>query len=107
MYTSTGQSAMGTGRIVEKCQQSRSYQVESASGSALRRNGCDIRETAEKHVFLSTDDDRQRNFRETAADEHTQSSSSPRPITVEPPYRYLTAEPVDPPVTPASVEPVQ
>ena len=44
-------------------------QVESASGSVLRRNRRDIRETTEKHVFLSTDDDRQRNFRETAADD--------------------------------------
>ena len=93
------------GCIVEKCQQPRSYKVESASGSVLRRNHCDIRETAEKHVVLSTDDDRQRNFRETAADddEHAKSSSSPRPTTVEPPTRYLTAEPVEPSVTHASV----
>ena len=64
------------GRIVEQCQQPRSDKVKSASGSVLRRNRRDIRETAEKHVFLSTDDDRQRNFRETAAgdDEHEQSS---------------------------------
>ena len=59
-------------------------------------------------MFLSTDDDRKRNFRVTAADgdEHAQSSSSPRPTAVEPPTRYLTAEPVEPHVTPASVEPV-
>ena len=97
------------GRIVEKCLQPRSYKVESASGSVLRGNRRDIRETAEKHVFLSNDDDRQRNFRETAADddEHEQSCSSPRPTTVEPPTRSLTAEPVEPLVTPASVEPVQ
>ena len=38
--------------------------VDSASGSVLQRNRRDIRETAEKHLFLSTDDDRQRNFRE-------------------------------------------
>ena len=58
-------------------------------------------------MFLSTDADRQRNFRETAADddEHAQSSSIPRPTTVEPPTRYLTAEPEEPLVTPA--EPVQ
>ena len=67
-----------SGRIVKKCLQPRSYKVESASGSVLRRNRRDIRETAEKHVFLSNDDDRQRNFRETAADddEHKQPSSS-------------------------------
>ena len=60
-------------------------------------------------MFLSTDDDRQRNFRETAADddEYEQSTSSPRPTTVEPPTRYFTAEPVEPLVTHASVEPVQ
>ena len=54
-------------------------------------------------MFLST------NFRETAADddEHEQSSSTPRPTTVEPPTRSLTAEPVEPLVTPGSVEPVQ
>ena len=57
------------GRIVEQCQQPRSYKVESASGSVLRRNRRDIRETAEKQGFLSSDDDRQRNFRETAADD--------------------------------------
>ena len=56
------------GRIVEQCQQPRSYQVESASGSVLRRNRRDIRETDEKHVFLSSDDDRQRNSRDAAAD---------------------------------------
>ena len=97
------------GRIVEKCLQPRSYKVESARGSVLRRNRRDIRETAEKHVFLSNDDDRQRNFRDTAAvdDEHGQPSSYPRPTTVEPPTGSLTAEPVEPPVTPASVEPVQ
>ena len=54
------------GRIVEQYQQPRSYQVESASGSVLRRNQRDIRETDEKHVFLSSDDDRQRNSREAA-----------------------------------------
>ena len=97
------------GRIVEKCQQPRSYKVESATGSVLRRNWRNIRETADKHVFLSTDDDRQRHFREPAADdeEHEQSSSSPRPTTVEPPTRSLTAEPVELRVTPGSVEPVQ
>ena len=60
-------------------------------------------------MFLSTDDDRQRNFHDTAADdgEHAQSSSSLRPTTVEPLTRSLTAEPVEPPVTLASVEPVQ
>ena len=47
------------GRIAEKCQQPRSYKVESASGSVLQRNLRDIRE---KHVFLNTDDDRQRNY---------------------------------------------
>ena len=100
---------MGTGRIVEQCQQPRSYQVESASGIVLRRNRRDIRETAEKHVFLSSDDDRQRNSREAAADddEHEQPSSSQRPATVEPPTRSVTAEPVEPLVTPAPVEPVQ
>ena len=68
------------GRIVDKCQHPRSYKVEWAIGSVLRRNRPGIRETAEKHVFLSTDDDRQRNFRETAADddEHAHSSTSPR-----------------------------
>ena len=73
------------------------------------RNRRDIRETADKHVFRSTDDDRQRNFRETAADddEHEQSSANPRPATVEPPSRSLTAEPVEPLVTHAYVEPVQ
>ena len=97
------------GRIVEQCQQPRSYQVESASGSVLRRNRRDTRETSERHVFLSTDDDRQRNFRETAADhdDHELPSSSQRRATVEPPTRSLTAEPVEPLVTPASVEPVQ
>ena len=72
-------------------------------------NRRDIRETAEKHVFLSTDDDPQSNFREMAADddEHEKSRSSPRLTTVEPPTRSLTAEPVEPLVTPASVEPVQ
>ena len=55
-------------------------------------------------MFLSNDDDRQRNFRETAADdvEHEQPSSSPRPTTVEPPTGS-----VEPIVTPASVAPVQ
>ena len=97
------------GRIVEKCQQPRSYKVESASGSVLRKNLRDIRETAEKHVFLSTDDDRQRNFCATAADddEHAQSSSSPILTTVEPPTRSLSSDPVEPPVTRVSVEPVQ
>ena len=96
-------------RIVEKCQQPRSYKVESDNGSVLRRNRRDIRETAEKHVFLSTDVERQRNFRETAADDddHDQASSNLRPTTVEPPTRSLTATPVEPLVTPASVEPVQ
>ena len=91
-------------RIVEKCLRPRSYKVESASGSVLRRNRHAIRETAERHVFLSNDDDRQRNFRETAADddEHEQPSSSLRPTTVEPPTGS-----VEPLVTPASVEPVQ
>ena len=41
------------GRIAEKCLQPLSYKVESSSGSVLRRNRRDIRETAEKHVFLS------------------------------------------------------
>ena len=95
------------GRIVEQCQQPCSYQVESASGSVLRRNRRDIRETSERQEFLSTDDDRQRNFRETAADDHEQPSSSPRRATVEPPTSSLTAEPVEPLVTPASVELVQ
>ena len=97
------------GRIVEQCQQPRSYQVESASGSVLRRNRRDIRETDERHVFLSSDDDRQRNSREAAADddEHEQPSSSQRPATVEPPTRSVTAEPVEPLVTPTPVEPVQ
>ena len=97
------------GRVVEQCQRPRSNKVKSAIGSVLGRNRRDIRETAEKHVFLSSDDDRQRNFRETAADddEHEQSSSSPRPTTVEPPTRSLTAEPVEPILTPASVEPGQ
>ena len=92
------------GRIVEKCLQPRSYMVESASGSVLRRNRRDIRETAEKHVFLSNDDDRQHNFRATAADddEHEQPSSSPRPTTVEPPTGSVESL-----VTPASVELVQ
>ena len=60
-------------------------------------------------MFLSNDDDRQRNYRETAADndEHENPSSSPRPATVEPPARSFTAEPVDPLVTPPSLEPVQ
>ena len=57
------------GRIVEQCQQPRSYQVESASRSVLRRNRREIRETDDKHVFLSSDDDRQRNSREAAADD--------------------------------------
>ena len=45
----------------------------------------DIHETTEKHVFLSTDDDRQRNFRETAADddEHAQSRSSPENLYLQ------------------------
>ena len=60
-------------------------------------------------MFVSTDDDRQRNFRETAADddEHEPSISSPRLTTVEPPTRSLTVEPVESLVTPARVEPVQ
>ena len=60
-------------------------------------------------MCLSTDDDRQRNFRETAADddEHEQSSSSPSPTTVEPPTISLTAEPTEQLVTPASVEAVE
>ena len=41
-------------RIVDKCQQPHSYNVESVSGSILRRNRRVTRETAEKHVFLST-----------------------------------------------------
>ena len=45
------------GRIGEQCQQPRSCQVESASGSVLRRNRRDIRETDDKHVCLSSDDD--------------------------------------------------
>ena len=64
------------GRSVEQCQQPRSYQVESARGSVLRRNRRDIRETSERHVFLSTDDDRQRNFRETAAQARDEPLSS-------------------------------
>ena len=97
------------GRIVGKCVQPRSCKVESASGSVLRRNRRDNRETAEKHVFLSNGNDQQRNFRETAHDddEHEQPSSSPIPTTVEPPTGSLTSEPVEPLVTPASVEPVQ
>ena len=95
--------------LLKKCQQPRSCKVESTSGSVLRRNQPDIRETAEKHVFLSTDDYRQRNFHATAADddEHAQSSSSPIPTTVETPTRSLTAEPEEPPVTPAVAEAVQ
>ena len=59
-------------------------------------------------MFLSSDDDWQRNSREAAADddEHEQPSSSPRRATVESPTRSLTVEPVEPIVTPASVEPV-
>ena len=79
---------LSPGRSVEKCLQPRSYKVESASGSVLRRNRRDIRETA-------ADDD-----------EHEQPSSTPRPTTVEPPTGSLTAEPVEPLVT-RSVEPVQ
>ena len=52
-YTSPNHSDVGTCRIVEKCQQPRSYKVESASGSVVRVIRRDIHETAEKHVFLT------------------------------------------------------
>ena len=92
------------GRIADKCLQPRSYRVESPSGRILQKNRRDIRETAEKHVFLNPDDDPQRDTRETAA-------NGARPITVEPhanSSESSTAEPVEPPVViRASVEPAE
>ena len=55
-HMSPGHPQMGTWSYCRKCLQPRSYKIESASGSVLRRNRRDTRETAEKHVFLSNDD---------------------------------------------------
>ena len=72
------------GHIAEKCSQPCSYRVESPSGRILQKNRRDIRETAEKHVFLM------------------------RPMTVEPHANRSESSTAEPPVViPASVEPAK
>ena len=60
-----------------------------------------VRQLRNTCFSATTMHDRQRNFRETAADddEHEQPSSSPRPTTVEPPSYDHAIEPL---VTPAA-----
>ena len=77
-------------RIVNPCQQPRSYGVESTRGRILRRNRRDILETTEQHLLLHADDDDPRCDENPKRSEKSVSHSSVDERDPQTPQRQTT-----------------